>query len=56
MVGLKELKYVGSTALLLALAHTFPRCVCSLNDNEIGQDGARALAPVLEKMVGLKEL
>ena len=27
-----------------------------LNDNRLGPDGARALAPALEKMVGLKEL
>ena len=33
-----------------------PRRARSLLDNELGPDGARALAPALEKMVGLKKL
>ena len=33
-----------------------PRCARSLEGNEFEPDGARALAPALEKMVGLKEL
>ena len=33
-----------------------PRRARSLDNNGLGPDGARALAPALEKMVGLKEL
>ena len=33
-----------------------PRPACSLGNNYLGSDGARALAPALEKMVGLKTL
>ena len=55
MAGLKELKCVGSTALLSALAYT-SRCARSLGKNDLGPEGAVALAPALEKMVGLKEL
>ena len=35
---------------------TLTRRACSLHDNGLGPDGARALAPALEKMVGLKKL
>ena len=35
---------------------TLPRRARSLGSNKLGPDGARALAPALEKMVGLKEL
>ena len=35
---------------------TLPRRARSLYENRLGPDGARALAPALEKMVGLKEL
>ena len=56
MVGLKELECVGSTALLLALAHSFPRCARSIEENDLGPEGALALAPALEKMVELKSL
>ena len=38
------------------LRSTLPRRARSLEDNNLGPDGARALAPALEKMVGLKEL
>ena len=55
-VGLKQLKCVGSTAFVSALAHTFPRSARSLRYNQLGPDGAMALAPAFEKMVGLKEL
>ena len=35
---------------------TLPRRARSLGRNGLGPDGARALAPALEKMVGLKKL
>jgi hypothetical protein len=33
-----------------------PRCTRSLYGNGLGPEGARALAPALEKMVGLEKL
>jgi hypothetical protein len=46
----------GSTMMADGRRSNLPRRARSLRNSDFGPDGARAFAPALEKMVGLKEL